>query len=108
MLRVGHPLDQDAVFGVQNSLVTQFERHEPGIAPDGRTMDRPFRTLSYDFVLAGKAGLRTVEPGVRIVDGRRAQPAPGQARANRRQGRGARRHGSGSVVEARLDASAAD
>jgi hydroxyquinol 1,2-dioxygenase len=45
-------LDSDAVFGVKSSLITRFERHEPGTAPDGKTMDRPFYTMSYDFILA--------------------------------------------------------
>jgi hydroxyquinol 1,2-dioxygenase len=45
-------LDSDAVFAVKNSLVTDFERHEPGTAPDGTTMSRPYYTMSYDFVLA--------------------------------------------------------
>ncbi|HEY7413836.1 MAG TPA: intradiol ring-cleavage dioxygenase [Ktedonobacteraceae bacterium] len=54
-------LDSDAVFGVKSSLVTNFERHEPGVAPDGKEMDRPFYTMNYDFVLvpveeADKAG----------------------------------------------------
>jgi hydroxyquinol 1,2-dioxygenase len=45
-------LDTDAVFGVKSSLIVPFERHEAGIAPDGRQMDRPFSTMRYDFVLA--------------------------------------------------------
>jgi len=45
-------LDSDAVFGVKRSLVTAFERREPGTAPDGRTLDVPFFTASYDLVLA--------------------------------------------------------
>jgi hydroxyquinol 1,2-dioxygenase len=45
-------LDSDAVFGVKSSLVTTFERHEPGTAPDGKSMSAPFYTMSYDFVLA--------------------------------------------------------
>lgn len=45
-------LDSDAVFGVKSSLITGFERHEPGAAPDGREMDVPFYTMSYDIVLA--------------------------------------------------------
>lgn len=45
-------LNSDAVFGVRNSLITDFERHEPGIAPDGKHMDVPFYTMSYDFHLA--------------------------------------------------------
>jgi hydroxyquinol 1,2-dioxygenase len=44
-------LDSDAVFGVKDSLIAPFERHEPGIAPDGRRMDVPFFMMRYDFVL---------------------------------------------------------
>jgi hydroxyquinol 1,2-dioxygenase len=40
------------VFGVKSSLITRFERHEPGTAPDGRKMDVPFYAMNYDFVLA--------------------------------------------------------
>lgn len=45
-------LDLDAVFGVKDSLVTRFERHEAGSAPDGRQLERPFYTMNYDLVLA--------------------------------------------------------
>lgn len=45
-------LDSDAVFGVKSSLITTFERHEPGTAPDGKNMDVPFYTMNYDFMLA--------------------------------------------------------
>lgn len=45
-------LDTDAVFGVKTSLIARFERHEPGIAPDGRRLDTPFFTMRYDFALA--------------------------------------------------------
>lgn len=48
-------LDSDAVFGVKSSLITTFERHEPGTAPDGREVSEPFFTMSYDFVLAPEA-----------------------------------------------------
>jgi hydroxyquinol 1,2-dioxygenase len=44
-------LDSDAVFGVKASLVTGFDRHEPGIAPDGTRMDVPYYTVDYDFRL---------------------------------------------------------
>ncbi len=49
-------LDSDAVFGVKSSLITSFERHEPGVAPDGRQMQVPFYTMSYDIVLARSEG----------------------------------------------------
>jgi hydroxyquinol 1,2-dioxygenase len=49
-------LETDAVFGVKESLITTFERHEPGEAPDGRTMERPFHTITYDFVMNPKDG----------------------------------------------------
>ena len=45
-------LDSDAVFGVKSSLITGFERHEPGTAPDGTEMNVPFYAMNYDFVLA--------------------------------------------------------
>ena len=45
-------LDTDAVFGVKSALITELTRHEPGIAPDGTSIDMPFYTASYDFMLA--------------------------------------------------------
>src|ERR671932_256204 len=44
-------LDSDAVFGVKDSLITEFARHEPGTSPDGTEMDIPYYTARYDFVL---------------------------------------------------------
>jgi hydroxyquinol 1,2-dioxygenase len=46
----GH-LDSDAVFGVRSQLITAFERHDPGLAADGTTMDVPYFTMAYDLVL---------------------------------------------------------
>jgi hydroxyquinol 1,2-dioxygenase len=45
-------LDSDAVFGVKDSLVVEFARAPPGIAPDGRRMESAYRRLCYDFVLS--------------------------------------------------------
>jgi hydroxyquinol 1,2-dioxygenase len=45
-------LDADAVFGVKSSLITTFTEHEPGTAPDGRELDEPYCSMSYDFLLA--------------------------------------------------------
>jgi len=45
-------LDSDAVFGVRSSLIARFERHEPGLAPDGTEQDQPFYTLHQRIVLA--------------------------------------------------------
>lgn len=44
-------LDSDAVFGVRDSLIVEFQSHEPGIAPDGRQMKSRFHTAEYDFRL---------------------------------------------------------
>jgi hydroxyquinol 1,2-dioxygenase len=44
-------LDSDAVFGMKESLVAQFERHPPGIDPRGDRIDTPFYTVEYDFRL---------------------------------------------------------
>jgi hydroxyquinol 1,2-dioxygenase len=44
-------LDSDAVFGMKESLVAQFERHPPGAGPNGERVDVPFYTVNYDFRL---------------------------------------------------------
>lgn len=44
-------LDSDAVFGVRSSLVADWVEHPAGVAPDGSSVDVPFCTLEYDFVL---------------------------------------------------------
>lgn len=44
-------IKSDAVFGVKESLVTSFARHEPGVAPDGRKLERPYYVMNYDIVL---------------------------------------------------------
>ena len=44
-------LDSDAVFGMKESLVAQFDRHPPGIGPEGERMQTPYYTVSYDFRL---------------------------------------------------------
>lgn len=49
-------LDSDAVFAVKDSLIVDFERHEPGAAPTGEVMDVPFYTAEYDFRLAPANG----------------------------------------------------
>ncbi len=40
------------MFAVKDSLIVDFERHEPGVAPTGEVMDKPFYTAEYDFRLA--------------------------------------------------------
>ena len=52
-------LESDAVFGVKDSLVEKFVRHEPGVAPDGKRMERPFYTVA--------ARLRTGTAGIGYV-----------------------------------------
>jgi hydroxyquinol 1,2-dioxygenase len=51
-LREDPYIDRDAVFAVQDSLIADFTLHEPGIAPDGSTVDEAFRTLDWTFTLA--------------------------------------------------------
>jgi hydroxyquinol 1,2-dioxygenase len=48
-------LDSDAVFGVKGELVAPVVRHEPGCAPDGRELDRPYWSITYDVLLAPAA-----------------------------------------------------
>ncbi|WP_068188084.1 dioxygenase [Mycobacterium sp. UM_CSW] len=45
-------IDRDAVFAAQDSLEADFVRHEPGVAPDGTSVDEPFVTLQWTFRLA--------------------------------------------------------
>lgn len=44
-------LDSDAVFGVKNELIAPLIRHRPGRAADGRVLDRPYWSVTYDIVL---------------------------------------------------------
>lgn len=44
-------LDSDAVFGVKDSLVRDYQLCAPGRAPDGKEMQTPYRYLKYDFGL---------------------------------------------------------
>ena len=52
-------LDSDAVFAVKISLIRDFTHEAPGVAPDGRKMDRPWRKLHSDFVLAKAAAKKS-------------------------------------------------
>jgi hydroxyquinol 1,2-dioxygenase len=49
-------LDSDAVFGMKESLVAQFDRRPAGVGPNGERMETPFYTVSYDFRLRPEAG----------------------------------------------------
>ena len=44
-------LDSDVVFGVKESLIRDFARHEDGAAPDGRKMAGEWFSLDHDFLL---------------------------------------------------------
>jgi hydroxyquinol 1,2-dioxygenase len=44
-------LDRDAVFGVKDSLIVEFAEHGPGTSPDGRALDKPWNSVSFDIVL---------------------------------------------------------
>lgn len=45
-------IESDAVFGVRDSLIVTYESHQPGSAPDGSNVDKPFWTANYDFHLS--------------------------------------------------------
>jgi hypothetical protein len=64
-------LDSDAVFGMKESLVAQFDRHPPGAGPNGEHVETPFYTVNYDFRLrlAGAAGA-SPKDGVRPLERR--------------------------------------
>ncbi|MEE8555738.1 MAG: dioxygenase [bacterium] len=44
-------LDSDPVFGVKNSLVADFERHDDAAEIDGHRLEPPYYTARYDFGL---------------------------------------------------------
>jgi hydroxyquinol 1,2-dioxygenase len=44
-------LDSDVVFGTKQELVVAFEPREAGPTPDGGSLDRPWLSAAYDFVL---------------------------------------------------------
>ena len=48
----GPYLDRDAVFGVKESLITDFTEHPPGTGPDGRALGSPWTSVEFDIVLA--------------------------------------------------------
>ena len=48
-------LESDAVFGVKESLIREFERHPAGVASDGTRMERPYFRLHDEFALAPRA-----------------------------------------------------
>jgi hydroxyquinol 1,2-dioxygenase len=47
-------IDSDIVFGVRDSLILPFERHEPGTATDGRALAQAYYSAHYDFRLVAK------------------------------------------------------
>jgi hydroxyquinol 1,2-dioxygenase len=56
-------LDGDAVFGVKDTLVREFTRKAPGTGPDGKTVNKPWRKLSYSFALK-RSGATVGQHGV--------------------------------------------
>jgi hydroxyquinol 1,2-dioxygenase len=54
-------LDSDAVFGVKKSLLAQFDRHPPGVGPNGERMDTPFYTVNYEFRLMPAGAAAPIE-----------------------------------------------
>jgi hydroxyquinol 1,2-dioxygenase len=54
-------LDSDAVFGMKESLVAQFNRHSAGVGPNGERLETPYYTVNYDFRLRPAPA----EPGTR-------------------------------------------
>ncbi len=44
-------IETDAVFGVKEALIVDFNKKAPGKAPNGETLSEPFYEVTYDFVL---------------------------------------------------------
>jgi hydroxyquinol 1,2-dioxygenase len=49
-------LDRDAVFGVKDSLIVEFAEQPGGQGPDGRALDGPWTSVTFDIVLAPEPG----------------------------------------------------
>jgi hydroxyquinol 1,2-dioxygenase len=49
-------LDDDAVFGVSDSLIADFTEQPPGPGPEGRYLDGPWTRVTFDIVLALQPG----------------------------------------------------
>lgn len=62
LFQKGDPwIDTDVVYGVKEPLITDFHKQPAGAkAPNGETINEPFYTVNYDFVLqkASKAQLK--------------------------------------------------
>jgi len=48
-------IDTDVVYGVKEALIVDFKQHPAGKAPNGETIDTPYYTVNYDFVLQRQA-----------------------------------------------------
>jgi hydroxyquinol 1,2-dioxygenase len=44
-------LDSDVVFGTKQELVVTYSHHDGGLTPDGGSVDGPWASATYDFVL---------------------------------------------------------
>jgi hydroxyquinol 1,2-dioxygenase len=44
-------LDSDAVYGVKEALIVDFNEKPPGKAPNGETMSQPYYEVRFDFIL---------------------------------------------------------
>ena len=70
-------LDNDAVFGVKDSLITDFVEQAPGAGPDGSALATVWYRAAFDFVLADDEPPRTCARRRRRPDGQPRRPAVG-------------------------------
>jgi hydroxyquinol 1,2-dioxygenase len=49
-------LDQDAVFGVKETLIAEFTEHTGGTAPDGTSRRGRWAQVRFDLVLGREEG----------------------------------------------------
>jgi len=55
-------LDSDAVFGMKESLVAQFDRHPAGLGPNGEHVATPFYAVNFDFRLRRAGAAAPAKP----------------------------------------------
>jgi hydroxyquinol 1,2-dioxygenase len=57
----GEYLENDVVFGVRQELITDFQKHPPGVTPTGETSKTEYWTIDYDFTLAPEMAVASKE-----------------------------------------------
>ncbi len=78
------------MFGVKDSLIAEFTEHPPGPGPEGRHLDGPWSSVTFDIVLARQqrgTGMSQLETEALIVGSGPAGDVAGRRLRRRRRRR---------------------